>query len=146
MDGTVTNDKHILVAQTPLAEARPIRMGVATPAPEMPDGMQFGTLLGVLHRWSRMIGVVTAVGLICVCILAWSLPVRYTAKAQIIVETPRGLLLDPRRAGQNPNADPATMFTEVTALSSYDVLSGVRARLAGDAEGRVFGNTSGGRA
>lgn len=112
--------------------ARPVRRAVrgragTWRAGDSRDGVTLRTLLEVLGRRSRLIGKVVLAGAIGVAALAWLMPARYTATAQVIIENaPRG----PGSAALGP--DQASIQTEVTAISSYDLLAKVVGQLAAD--------------
>ncbi len=91
------------------------------------DGMTLRTLFDILRRRRRLIGWIVLGGMIGAAGLALFLPVRYTAKAQVIVE---GTQVPPGSAETGP--DQASIQTQVTALSSHDLLAGVVVQLAAD--------------
>jgi succinoglycan biosynthesis transport protein ExoP len=95
-------------------------------------GMRFKNFLDVLRRRSRLIASIAIGGTLAVGALALFLGPRYTAKAQLIVEESRAARMDDRRSNGAAGPDQATIQTQVTALTSHDLLANVIAQLAAD--------------
>jgi polysaccharide biosynthesis transport protein len=93
--------------------------------------LQFRQFFEILRRHSRLIASIAICGTLVVAGLALFLPARYTAKSQIIVEESRGARID-ARVPSPEGPDQATIETQVTALSSHDLLANVLAQLTAD--------------
>ncbi len=102
--------------------------------PESEGGMRLGEFFDILRRRARLIAAIAVCGTICVGIAAWFLPPRYTAKAQIVVEESQAPRIDGRAPNREAGADQGTIQTEVTSMSSRDLLANVIARLSADPE------------
>jgi polysaccharide biosynthesis transport protein len=98
-----------------------------------PDGgIRPDKFLDVLRRRLQLIGWIVICGAITVAGIALFLPARYTAKAQIVVTESRAPRTDERVFSPDARPDQPTMQTQVTALSSHDLLANVIAQLASD--------------
>ncbi len=95
-------------------------------------GMRFQSFLDVLRRRSPLIASIAIGGTLAVGALALFLGPRYTAKAQLIVEESRAARMDGRLSNGAAGPDQATIQTQVTALTSHDLLAHVIAQLAAD--------------
>ena len=92
----------------------------------------YGSLFEILRRRRVMIGTITLCGTLAMLGLALLLPPRYTAKAQLVVQQSRGSRSDGAVSGAEAGPDQATIQTQVTALSSHDLLAGVIDQLSVD--------------
>ena len=88
--------------------------------------------LDILRRRIRLIASIAIGGTLAVGGLALFLGPRYTAKAQLVVEESRAARIDDRLSNGAAGPDQATIQTEVTALTSHDLLANVIAQLAAD--------------
>jgi polysaccharide biosynthesis transport protein len=95
-------------------------------------GLRFRTLFDLLRRRLHLIATITIGGALVVAGLALFLPPRYTAKAQLVVEESRAPRIDERVSSREAGPDQATIQTQVTALSSHDLLAKVIAQLSLD--------------
>jgi succinoglycan biosynthesis transport protein ExoP len=86
----------------------------------MQTEVKVGDQLRVLRRASRMIAMIVAAGTILICTGPLLIPPKYTAKSQILIE-PQGLMASQGSVVELP-ADEAAMQTEITALTSPDLL------------------------
>jgi succinoglycan biosynthesis transport protein ExoP len=93
---------------------------------------QFARFVDILARRRRLIATISVCGTLAVGGLAWLQPTRYTAKAQIVVEDGRSLPVNGGGLIRDTSPDQATMLTEVTALSSDDLIIKVFEQLATD--------------
>lgn len=124
--------------------AMPSRREVAPPglgAERLADphnGVPLRSLVAILRRRSRLIAWIVGCGAIAATALAFVLPARYTAKAQIVVEDPRAAHTDERIAAKAQGPDQATIQTQVTALTSHDLLARVLAQLATEPTSRAI--------
>ena len=100
--------------------------------------MPLPRLFAILRRRSRLVAWILVCGAIAATALMLLLPVRYTAKAQVVVESSRTLQVDQRAAGPEQGPDQATMQTQVAALSSHDLLVGLLPHLAADPKFRAI--------
>jgi polysaccharide biosynthesis transport protein len=96
----------------------------------MPTEVKVGDELRLLQRAFRMIATVTVVGTALICIGPLLTPPKYTAKSQILIE-PQGLMASQGSVIELP-ADEAAMQTEITALTSPDILQRVLDTLPAD--------------
>jgi polysaccharide biosynthesis transport protein len=96
----------------------------------MPTEVKIGDELRILRRAFRMIATVTVVGTTLICIGPLLTPPKYTAKSQILIE-PQGLMASQGSVIELP-ADEAAMQTEITALTSPDILQRVLDGLPSD--------------
>ena len=108
------------------------------PATEQDEALRYTRLLETLRRRATLVASVTIGGVIAMLALALALGPRYTAKAQLIVQDSRRAHTDSRPADQAAGPDQATMQTQVTALSSHDLLANVIAQLDSDAAFRAI--------
>jgi polysaccharide biosynthesis transport protein len=95
-------------------------------------GMRFRQLFDILRRRLRLIASIAICGTLAVVGLALLLPPRYTAKAQIVIEESQTPRIDGRVTSLEAGPDEATIQTQVTALSSHDLLAAVIAQLSAD--------------
>jgi len=126
------NDQRAIVAPAQFDYPDP----PAVPGParfEGQDGdVRFTQFFELLRRRLRLIASIGICGTLMVGGLALFLPPRYTAKAQIVIETSQAPRIDGRVPSQEAGPDQATIETQVTALSSHDLLANVIAQLSAD--------------
>jgi polysaccharide biosynthesis transport protein len=97
------------------------------------DGsIRFDMFLDILRRRRRLIGWIVFCGAIMVAGMTGFLPPRYTAKAQIVITESRVPRIDGQVSSADAGPDQPTMQTQVTALSSHDLLATVIAQLGSD--------------
>jgi uncharacterized protein involved in exopolysaccharide biosynthesis/Mrp family chromosome partitioning ATPase len=102
------------------------------PPPEDDGAERFRQLFATLRRHRGLIAIITTFGIAIVGGLALFLAPRYTAKAQLIVEESRVARVDERPTGRETSVDQATIQTQITGLTSHDLLANVIAQLAKD--------------
>jgi uncharacterized protein involved in exopolysaccharide biosynthesis/Mrp family chromosome partitioning ATPase len=95
-------------------------------------GTRYPKYFEVLRKYVRLIAWIAICGTAAVVALAFLLPPRYTAKAQLVVEESPVLRIDERLLSQEAGPDQATIQTHVTALTSHDLLANVIGQLAVD--------------
>jgi polysaccharide biosynthesis transport protein len=96
------------------------------------DGMRSPKYVDILRKRMRLIASIAICGTAAVVALAFLLPPRYTAKAQLVVEELRPQNIDERLSSHEAGPDQATIQTQVAALISHDLLANVIAQLAVD--------------
>ncbi len=98
---------------------------------------QLSDLLSVLRRRRWLIMTISTLGTGAVLAAAISLPPRYTAKAEVVVERQQSGPLAGQTAMIMQTTDEPTVLTEMTAISSHDQLQQVLDSLSKD---RRFGH------
>jgi uncharacterized protein involved in exopolysaccharide biosynthesis/Mrp family chromosome partitioning ATPase len=98
----------------------------------MDGDAQFARFFDILARRSRMVVAIGLCGTMAIGLLAWSLPTKYTAKAEVVIEDSRGVPVNAGGLIRDAGADQATILTEVTALKSDDLLKNVFLQLKSD--------------
>ena len=96
------------------------------------DVLRFRKFFDVLRRRLLLIASIAIGGTLAVGGVALFLGPRYTAKAQLIVEESRDPHMDDRLSSRAAGPDQATIQTQVTALTSHDLLANVITQLAAD--------------
>lgn len=86
-------------------------------------------LLTILRRRIRLIVTVGSLGTMVAALAASLVPQLYTAKSQIVIDGDRPVPIAGQVITRDNGADEATILTEVTALTSHDLLNRVRHNL-----------------
>src|SRR5216684_7003669 len=120
------NDRRTTVTRTDEAHFVPLTERLA----DREGGMRFPQYLDILRKYVRLIAWIAICGTAAVVALAFFLPPRYTAKAQLVVEESRAPRIDERLSSPEAGPDQATIQTRATALTSHDMLANVIAQLA----------------
>lgn len=94
-----------------------------------PQSNQFAA---ILRRRIRMIILIGIIGTAFATVAAWQLTPRYTAKAEIVIGSDRSQPVGAPGMPSDPSADEAAILTEVTSLTSHDLLLRVLQSLRDD--------------
>jgi uncharacterized protein involved in exopolysaccharide biosynthesis len=98
------------------------------------DPSPFSQVLSTLLRRRWTILLTATLGTAVVFGGATMLPLRYTAKAQLVVKPQQSSLLAGQQAVITQSPDEPTVLTEITAITSYDQLQRVLDSLKSDPE------------
>jgi uncharacterized protein involved in exopolysaccharide biosynthesis/Mrp family chromosome partitioning ATPase len=132
------NRQSTVVTRATLADYETSFVPGTTRLPGQDGPPRHGGLLEILRRRRLLIAWVAICGTVAVAALAWLLPPRYTAKAQLVVQGARSPHGDDPASSRETAPDQATIQTQVTALSSHDLLASVITRLSNDPQFRAI--------
>ena len=98
----------------------------------MEANLQSNQFAGILRRRICLVLLIGIIGTALAAVAAWQISPRYTAKAEIVIGGDRTQSVGTQGGAGDPSADEATIQTEVTSLTSHDLLRRVLQSLHDD--------------